>query len=150
MIGRCHSGVFYILHHVAVLFVSFTIWLLKIFWSFTLEPLVHQLWNICFMWCLIVRKMVMLKVISLALLCWRSFHWPYYAEGHFIGLIMIRIRFPANMSIVHILRSRYKNTLVKEVGKFEKIYYKLQKCKTDMVFLETCLENNTKNFWTFA
>ena len=107
MIGRCHSDVFYILYHVAVLFINFTMLLLTIFWSFTLAPLVYQLSNICFMWCFIVRKMVMLKVISLAL------------------LFMIRIRFPADKSIAYILRSRYGNTSVKEVRKLEKIDYKL-------------------------
>ena len=54
---------------------------------------------------------------------------------------MIRIGFPANKSIAYILRSRYRNTLVKEVKKFEKIDYKLRKCMLDVVFLETCLEN---------
>ena len=33
-------------------------------------------------------------------------------------------------------------TLVREVRKFEKIDYKLRKCKLDIVFLKTCLENN--------
>ena len=60
----------------------------------------------------------MLKVISLVL------------------LYMIRIRFPADKSIAYILRSRYGNTLVKEVTKFEKI-----KSKLDILFLETCLKN---------
>ena len=54
---------------------------------------------------------------------------------------MIRIRFPVDKSIAYILRSRYGNTLVKEVRKFEKVDYKLRKCKLDIVFLETCLEN---------
>ena len=67
--------------------------------------------------------MVMLKVISLVL------------------FFMIRIRFPADKSIAYILRSRYGNTLVKKVRKFEKIDYKLRKCRFDIVFLETCLEN---------
>ena len=67
--------------------------------------------------------MVTLKVISLVL------------------LFMIQIRFPADNYIAYILQSRYGNTLVKEVRKFEKIDYKLQKCKLDIVFLETCVEN---------
>ena len=67
---------------------------------------------------------VMLKVISLAL------------------LLMIGIRFTADKSIAYILRSRYGNTLVKKVRKFEKIDYKLRQCNLDIVFLETCLENN--------
>ena len=107
----------YILHHVAVLFINFTMLLLTIFWSFTLS-------NTYFMWYFIVRKMVILKVISLAL------------------LFIIRIRFPADKSIAHILRSRYGNALVKEVSKLEKIDYKLRKCRLDIVFLETCLNNN--------
>ena len=61
----------------------------------------------------------MLKVISLAL------------------LFLIRIRFPADKSIAYILRSRYGNTLVKEVRKFESIDYKLPKCKSGIAFSET-------------
>ena len=78
---------------------------------------------ICSMWYFIVKKMVMLKVISLVL------------------LFMIRTRFPGDKSITYILRSRYGSTLVKEVRKFEKIDYKLRKCMLDVVFLERCLEN---------
>ena len=55
---------------------------------------------------------------------------------------MIRVRFPADKSIEYILRSRYANKLVKQVRKFEKIDYKLRKCKLDIVFLGTCLESN--------
>ena len=78
----------------------------------------------CFMRFFTVRKMDMLKVISLVL------------------LFMILIRFPADKSTAYILRSRYGNTLVKEVRKFEKkIDYKLRKCMLNIVFLEACLEN---------
>ena len=122
--GRCHSDVSYILRHVGVLFINFEMLLLIIFWSFTLALLVYRLSNTRFMWCFILRKTVMLKVISLAL------------------LFMIRVRFPADKSIEYILRSRYANKLVKQVRKFEKIDYKLRKCKLDIVFLETCLESN--------
>ena len=72
--------------------------------------------------------MVMIKVISLVL------------------LFIIRIRFPADKSIADIfdiLRYRYGNTLVKEVRKFEKIDYKLRKCKLGIVVLETYLGNKT-------
>ena len=51
-------------------------------------------------------------------------------------IVLIGIRFPT-----FILRCRDGNTLVKEVRKFEKIGYKLRKCKLDLAFLETCLEN---------
>ena len=122
--GRCHSNVSYILCHVTVLFINFEMLLLIIFWSFTLAPLVYQLSNTRFMWCFILRKMVVLKVISLAL------------------LFMIRVRFSADKSTAYILRSRYGNKLVKQVRKFENIDYKLRKCKLDIVFLKTCLESN--------
>ena len=122
--GRCHSNVSYILRHVTVLFINFEMLLLIIFWLFTLAPLVYQLSNTRFMWCFILRKMVVLKVISLAL------------------LFMIRVRFSADKSIAYILRSRYGNKLVKQVRKFENIDYKLRKCKLDIVFLKTCLESN--------
>ena len=69
------------------------------------------------------KKMVMLKVISLVL------------------LFMIRIRFPAHKTIAYILQSRYENTLVNKVRRFEKIDYKLGKYMLDIVFSGTCLEN---------
>ena len=65
----------------------------------------------------------MLRVISLVLLFLRG------------------IRFPVDKPTSNILQSRYGNTLVKEVRKFEKIDCKLRKCMLDIVFLETCLEN---------
>ena len=67
--------------------------------------------------------MVMLKVISLAL------------------LFLVRLRFPVDKSIACVLRSRYGNTVVKHIRKFEKIDFVLRKCKLDLLFLETCLEN---------
>ena len=67
--------------------------------------------------------MVMLKVISLAL------------------LFLVRLRFPVDKSITCVLRSRYGNTVVKDIRKFEKIDFALHKCKLDLLFLETYLEN---------
>ena len=65
----------------------------------------------------------MLKVISLAL------------------LFLVRLRFPVDKPITYVLRSRYGNTLVKDIRKFEKIDFALLKCKFDLLFLEACLEN---------
>ena len=69
--------------------------------------------------------MIMIKVISLVL------------------LFMILNSFLADKFIAYILRSRYGNTLVKEVRRLEKIHYKLRKC-IDIVFLETYLENKIR------
>ena len=67
--------------------------------------------------------MVMLKVIPLAL------------------LFLVRLRFPVDKSIACVLRSRYGNTVVKDIRQFEKIDFALRRCKLDLLFLETCLEN---------
>ena len=87
----------------------------------TLAPLVSQC---CSVYDVITnRVMVMLKVISLAL------------------LFLVRLRFPVDKSIAYVLRSRYGNTVVKDIRKFEKIDFALRKCKLDPLFLEACLEN---------
>ena len=65
----------------------------------------------------------MSKVISLAL------------------LFLVRLRFPVDKSIACVLRSRYGNTVVKDIRKFKKIDFALRKCKLDLLFLETCLQN---------
>ena len=67
--------------------------------------------------------MVMSKVISLTL------------------LFLVRLRFPVDKSIPCVLPSRYGNTVIKDIRKFEKIDFALRKCKLDQLFLETCLEN---------
>ena len=51
--------------------------------------------------------MVMLKVSSLAL------------------LILARLRIPVDNSITYVLQSRYGNTVVKDIRKFEKIGFAL-------------------------
>ena len=66
--------------------------------------------------------MVMLKVISLAL------------------LFLFSVRLPVDKSIVHVLRSRYGNILVKDIRKFENIDFVLRKCKLDLLLLEAFLK----------
>ena len=68
--------------------------------------------------------MCMLKVISLDL------------------LFLIRLRFPLDKSITYVLRSRYGDSVVKKLRKFEKVDYSLRKCKLDLTFLLACLQNN--------
>ena len=60
--------------------------------------------------------MVKLKIISWALLC------------------LVRLRFPLDKSIACVLRSRYGNTVIKDIRKFEKIDFALRKCKLDLLF----------------
>ena len=71
-----------------------------------------------------INRMGMLKVILLAL------------------LFLIRLWFPLDKSITYVLRSRYGNLMVKELQKFEKDDYSLQKCKLDLTFLIACLPSN--------
>ena len=83
-------------------------------------------------WVTNIKRMGMLKVISLAL------------------LFLIRLRFPLDKSITYVLRSRYGNLMVKELWKFEKVDYSLQKCKLDLTFL-THLQRHFifKNWYCF-
>ena len=76
--------------------------------------------------------MGMLKVVPLAL------------------LFLIQLRFPLDKSITYVLRSRYGNLMVKELWKFEKVDYSLQKCKLDLTFL-THLQRHFifKNWYCF-
>ena len=110
IIRRRHSDVKYIFHHVTVN----KILIILIGTTGLSRFICHHLF--------IIRKMVMLKVISMAV------------------LFLIRIRFPVDSSIAFISQSRYGNKLVKGVRKFQKIDYKLWKCKFIFVCLEMCLE----------
>ena len=56
-------------------------------------------------------------------------------------MILVRLRFPVDKSIAYVLQSRYGNSVVKDIRKFEKIDFALRKCKLDLLFLEACLEN---------
>ena len=77
--------------------------------------------------------MLMLKVISLAL------------------LFLVRLRLPVDKPIAYeVLRSRYGNIGDKGIRTLKKIDFALQKCKFDLLFLETCLENQvTSKFLRF-
>ena len=55
--------------------------------------------------------------------------------------LLVRLRFPMHKSIAYLLRSRYANTVVEGIIKFEKIDFALRKCKFDLLFLEACSEN---------
>ena len=68
--------------------------------------------------------MVMLKVIPLAL------------------FFLVRLRFSVDTSIAYVLRSRYGNTVVKDIRMFGKIDFVLRKCKLDLLLLKACLETS--------
>ena len=50
----------------------------------------------------------------------------------------LRLRFPAQDSIIKILQRRYGDGLVKKVRKFEKFYFKYRKALLDLEFLQSC------------
>ena len=84
----------------------------------------NGLFMVCFTWVTNINRICMLKMISLAL------------------LFLIRLRFPLNMCIRYILRSRCGNLAVKELRKFEEVDYSLWKWKLDLTFVIACLQNN--------
>ena len=53
-------------------------------------------------------------------------------------LFLARLRFPAQDSIVKILRRCYSDSLVKKVRKFEKFDFKYRKALLDLEFLHSC------------
>ena len=62
----------------------------------------------------------------------------YALSSHFIIYKFFSYK---HISFTCVLRSRYGNTVVKDIRKFEKIDFALRKCKLDLLFLETFLEN---------
>ena len=53
-------------------------------------------------------------------------------------MFVARLRFPAQDSIIQILRSRYGDGLVKKVWKFEKFDFKYRKSLLNLEYLESC------------
>ena len=53
-------------------------------------------------------------------------------------MFLARLRFPAEDSIIKILRRRYGDGLVKKVRKFEKFDFKYRKALLDLEFLQSC------------
>ena len=56
----------------------------------------------------------------------------------YVFLFLARLRFPAQDSIITILRRRYGDGLVKKVWKFEKFDFKYRKALLDLEFLQSC------------
>ena len=56
----------------------------------------------------------------------------------YVFLFLARLRFPAQDSIIKILRRRYGDGLVKKVRKFEKFDFKYRKALLDLEFLQSC------------
>ena len=56
----------------------------------------------------------------------------------YVFLFLARLRFPAQDSIIKILRRRYGDGLVKKVRKFEKFDFKYRKPLLDLEFLQSC------------
>ena len=67
-----------------------------------------------------------------------------------VFLLLIRLRFPSKKSIGEIIRKPYDSDTVKQLQKFEKLDYKVQKNQDDLEFLKLCQENDlTPKFLNF-
>ena len=51
-----------------------------------------------------------------------------------VFLFLIRLRFPQLKSVSQIVKSRYGDTTIKRLPKFEKIDYRLRKAELDLEF----------------
>ena len=62
----------------------------------------------------------------------------------------MRLRFPPEKSVAEVIRKRYKDNIVKQIRKFEKLDYKIRKNEADLEFLTSCQHNQlTPKFLNF-
>ena len=59
-----------------------------------------------------------------------------------VFLFIVRLRFPLDKSIVNIILSRYNDEIIKQIQRFEKLDFKIQKNEADLDFLQSCQQNN--------
>ena len=59
-----------------------------------------------------------------------------------VFLFLVPLRFPSNLSTIHVIRNHYGNATVTLVRQFEKLDYKHRKLLLDLTFLENCTKNN--------
>ena len=62
----------------------------------------------------------------------------------YILLFVIKCRFPSSKSVANIIRDRYDENTLQKIRKLEKLDFKIRKCKLDIDYLETCIENNLR------
>ena len=54
---------------------------------------------------------------------------------------IIRLRFPLHKSIAQVITTRYGQSTVSLIRKFESLDFKLRKCDLDIIFLKKCIEH---------
>ena len=59
-----------------------------------------------------------------------------------VFLFLMRVRFLQSKSVSQIIRSRYDDTTIRRLRKFEKIKYPLRKAEVYFEFLLRCRDNN--------
>ena len=59
-----------------------------------------------------------------------------------IFLFIVRLRFSSDKWIANVIRSRYNDEIVKQIRRFEKLDFKIQKNEADLDFLQSCQQNN--------
>ena len=67
-----------------------------------------------------------------------------------VFLFLVRCRFPAQLSIINVLRKQYGDPVVKLVRKLEKLDFKCKQTLWDLQFLQMCKSQNViLNFLKF-
>ena len=59
-----------------------------------------------------------------------------------VFLFIVRLRFPSGKSIANVIRSGYNGVIVKQIRRFEKLDFKIQKNEADLDFLQPFQQNN--------
>ena len=59
-----------------------------------------------------------------------------------VFLFIVRLRFLSKKSIANVIRSGYNGVIVKQIRRFEKLDFKIQKNEADLDFLQPFQQNN--------
>ena len=59
-----------------------------------------------------------------------------------VFLFIVRLTFPSDKSIANVIRSGYNGVIVKQIRRFEKLDFKIQKNEGDLDFLQPFQQNN--------
>ena len=59
-----------------------------------------------------------------------------------VFFFIVRLRFQSDKSIANVIRSRHNHEIVKQIRRFGKLDFKIQKNEADFDFLQSCQQNN--------
>ena len=59
-----------------------------------------------------------------------------------VFFFIVRLKFPSDKSIANVILSRHNHEIVKQIRRFGKLDFQIQKNEADFDFLQSCQQNN--------